>query len=107
MSHFRFNKLAKRLENMRIVFHDGPGDELEDLSVNIVLLKVLLELVIGIFENYLFFNKGASSLKAFIRSLVADQLLMLCQHQQEGILEISHVERDVIKEFHHTVDELE
>lgn len=113
MSQLALVELAKRLHDSLIVTKNSPGDELKDLGMNFVLMKVLLQLVICTFEYYLFLDERSCAVKDFLRSLVAYKVLMLCKHHEKRILEskykynlksnlLSHVQRDVVKEFHHT-----
>jgi hypothetical protein len=57
---------------MRIVFHNGSSNELKDFGMNLVLLKIFLELMIGPFKYNFFFDKGTSFVKAFVCPFIAN-----------------------------------
>ena len=75
--------------------------------MHLIFLKIFLELMVCAFEDYLLFNEGSSTIEALLSSLVVDQVLMLSHHEKQRVLKLPHVERYIIEEFHHTVNELE
>ena len=107
MAKLALIELSKWLHNVRVVPHNGFCDELQDTGMHLIFLKIFLELMVCAFEDYLLFNEGSSTIEALLSSLVVDQVLMLSHHEKQRVLKLPHVERYVIEEFHHTVNELE
>jgi hypothetical protein len=106
MAKLAFIELTEWLHNMWIIPHYGFCDELQDTRMHLVFLEIFLELMVCALEDYLFLNEGSGTVEALLRSLVADQVLMICHHEKQRVLKLPHVERYVIEEFHHTVNEL-
>jgi hypothetical protein len=107
MAQLALVELPEWLHDMRVIPHYGFRDELQDTGMHLVFLEILLELVVCALEDDFFLDEGSGTVEALLRSLVADQVLMLCHHEKQGVLKLPHVEGYVIEEFHHTVDELE
>jgi hypothetical protein len=98
---------AEWLHHMWVVPHYGFGDELEDAGMHLVLLEIFLQLVVCALEHDFLLDEGSGTVEALLGSLVVDQVLVLRHHEKQGVLKLPNVERYVIEEFHHTVDELE